>query len=343
MLDKPQLKTFVERLMQNYRVIAPVQRTGELRFDEVEAADEVVLDYRNTTKAPKDVFFPQVERMMLFEQKLNAFAEVRGVPLDTTPTVLLGLRPCDARAVLLFDRVFIQSKYVDPYYKARRDNTVIFSLACDRPRQTCFCHALGSGPYDQAGADVMLRDAGHAYLVEPISERGAEVVGKLSLPAADRAHLDAAARIEEQARARLSAMGPVVGIEEMLQGLFDSKIWAEVSEKCLACGTCTYACPGCHCFNIEDRLMARGGERVRAWDGCMYPWFTLHASGHNPRPDQAARWRQRTMHKFEYLPHNVGAYGCVGCGRCILICPVRLDIRQVIERVRQERAAKVEA
>ena len=63
--------------------------------------------------------------------------------------------------------------------------------------------------------------------------------------------------------------------------------------------------------------------------------FTQHASGHNPRPDQAARWRQRTMHKFEYLPRNVGLYGCVGCGRCVLSCPVRLDIRQVLRRVRQ--------
>ena len=116
----------------------------------------------------------------------------------------------------------------------------------------------------------------------------------------------------------------------MLPALFDSPVWAEVSEKCLACGTCTYNCPDCHCFNIEDRLLADGGERVRGWDSCMYPMFTQHASGHNPRPDQAARWRQRTMHKFEYLPRNVALYGCVGCGRCVQSCPVRLDIRQVL-------------
>jgi len=107
----------------------------------------------------------------------------------------------------------------------------------------------------------------------------------------------------------------------------------------LACGTCTYVCPQCHCFNIEDRLLLDGGERVRAWDSCMYPGFTIQASGHNPRPDQAARWRQRIMHKFEYLPRNVGLYGCVGCGRCILSCPVQLDIRQVLDRVRQAAAA----
>ena len=78
--------------------------------------------------------------------------------------------------------------------------------------------------------------------------------------------------------------------------------------------------------------MADSGERVRGWDSCMYPMFTQHASGHNPRPNQAARWRQRTMHKFEYLPRNVGLYGCVGCGRCVQSCPVRLDIRHVLRR-----------
>lgn len=128
----------------------------------------------------------------------------------------------------------------------------------------------------------------------------------------------------------------------MLPALFASDVWQAVSAKCLACGTCTYNCPTCHCFNIEDRQLAGGGERVRAWDSCMYPTFTQQASGHNPRPDQAARWRQRTMHKFEYLPRNVDLYGCVGCGRCIQSCPVRLDIRQVLEQVRQAAQALTE-
>jgi Fe-S oxidoreductase len=42
------------------------------------------------------------------------------------------------------------------------------------------------------------------------------------------------------------------------------------------------------------------------------------------------------MHKFAYLPENVGLYGCVGCGRCIQSCPVQLDIRQVLQRVQRE-------
>ncbi len=342
-LSQDRLMAVASRLMQRYRFIAPARRQGETRYDVLISPGEIVLDYRNTAKAPKGVFFPQAECMVRFEQQLDRFNEAREVPLDTTPTVLYGVRPCDARSFLLLDRIFLGQQYLDPYYRARRENTLVIGLACDHPRQTCFCHAFGSGPYDRSGSDILLRRAGDAYLAEAASERGAGLLSELDLPLAEAQHLEQAAESEAQALARLSEIEPIAGIEKMLPTLFDSPVWAEVSEKCLACGTCTYTCPECHCFNIEDRLLAHGGERLRGWDSCMYPTFTQQASGYNPRPDQGARWRQRTMHKFEYLPRNVALYGCVGCGRCIQSCPVRLDIRQVLRRVRAVYAAKIAA
>ena len=341
-LPKSDLSAFVSKLKKIHRVIAPVRRDGELRFDAVSTAAEATLDYRNTTKSPKSAFFPQAEAMIRYGRERGRFNEVKAVPVDTTPTVLLGVRPCDARSFLLLDKIFAEGEYLDPYYMSRRNSTLVVSLACDHPRQTCFCNAFGSGPYDTEGADILMREAGDAYLIESVSERGAEVLNGLELDSGDAAHVSRADEIETAAVARLREIEPVSGIEETLHTLFESGVWAEVSEKCIACGTCTYVCPTCHCFTIEDRMLAQSGERVRAWDSCMYPTFTVHASGHNPRPNQAARWRQRAMHKFDYLPRNVGAFGCVGCGRCIQSCPVRLDIRDVLRRVQQE-LAKVEA
>lgn len=337
MLEAARLSAFVAALLEAYRLIAPVRRDGELRFDRVAEPGEVVWGYRNTPRAPKVALFPQTERMMRFAQGRGRLNAVEDVPLDETPTVVLGMRPCDVQGVALFDRVFGQGELRDPYYCARRGNTLLVAMACDLPRPTCFCHAVGGGPYDARGADVWLRVVDGGYLVAVQSARGAALEAYMQdLPVADEAQLAAADAVERAARERLRAMVPVAGIEALLEGLFDSPLWAEIAEKCLACGTCTYQCPGCHCFNIEDRVLAGGGERVRAWDSCMYPGFTLHASGYNPRPDQAARWRQRTMHKFAYLPRNVGLYGCVGCGRCIQSCPVQLDIRQVLQRVQRE-------
>ena len=335
-LPKSDLNAFVTKLMETYRVIAPVRRDGELRFDAVTSAAEATLDYRNTTKSPKSAFFPQSEAMIRYGRERGRFNEINAVPVDTRPTLLLGVRPCDARSFLLLDKIFAEGEYLDPYYMSRRENTIVASLACDRPRQTCFCNAFGSGPYDSEGADILLRDAGDAYLIDSVSERGAKLLSDLELDSADAAHESRADEIKDAAVGRLREIEPVAGIERELHTLFDSDVWTEVSEKCLACGTCTYVCPTCHCFTIEDRMLAQSGERIRAWDSCMFPTFTVHASGHNPRPTQAARWRQRTMHKFDYLPRNVGAFGCVGCGRCIQSCPVRLDIREVLARVQQE-------
>lgn len=340
LLPQNALQQVAADLMAANRLIAPVRREDELRFSEVTAIDEIDLSYRNTVKAPKDVLLPQTETMIRYEKVLDRFDAVAEVPLDVRPTVLLGVRPCDARSYLLMDRVFGEGRYVDPYYRARRDNLTVVSLACDRPRATCFCHAFESGPDDPDGSDVMLYPAGDAYVVRAFTEKGEALLASLDLVEADADHEAAAEASRAAAREKLSDIEPVAGMDEVLSGLFDSEMWAEISQKCLACGTCTYNCPTCHCFTIEDKTRAAGGERMRVWDSCMYGKFTLHTSGHNPRPDQAARWRQRTMHKFEYLPRNVGLYGCVGCGRCIRSCPVRLDIRAVLQRARQESVAE---
>ena len=72
------------------------------------------------------------------------------------------------------------------------------------------------------------------------------------------------------------------------------------------------------------------GVRIRNWDSCMFPLFTKETSGHNPRSSQKERWRQRVMHKFRYYVDNFDAIACVGCGRCVMACPVNLDIRKIV-------------
>jgi len=120
--------------------------------------------------------------------------------------------------------------------------------------------------------------------------------------------------------------------EKVVNEIFDAPFWDDVAFACLNCGTCTYLCPTCWCFDIQDEVYRKEGDRIRNWDSCMFPLFTLEGSGHNPRPEKVQRVRQRFMHKLKYyVDRYKKGVQCSGCGRCVKFCPVNIDIRQVAE------------
>jgi sulfhydrogenase subunit beta (sulfur reductase) len=275
----------------------------------------------NTRYPPKAFFLPQSETLF----------RAQGAGLESTedevfPRVILGLRACDARAFQLLDDVFIAEEYQDPYWANKRAQTTLVVQGCSHPCETCFCTSVGSGPFDGRGADVMLVDLGSEYFAEVLSEKGQALFG--NLPDASQEQIDASRQVQSTARSEIKKPFEADGIAEKLYGLFNSDFWAEVQEPCLGCGVCTFLCPTCHCFDIVDEAQRR--ERVRNWDTCMFRTYSLEASGHNPRPTNIERTRQRIMHKYAYFVEFYGEIGCTGCGRCVRYCPVGIDIRDII-------------
>ena len=49
-----------------------------------------------------------------------------------------------------------------------------------------------------------------------------------------------------------------------------------------------------------------------------------------------------TFCKFLYMYEDYGVQGCVGCGRCIEVCPVNIDIVEMLYDVRANAEAEVE-
>jgi len=143
---------------------------------------------------------------------------------------------------------------------------------------------------------------------------------------------DDISRLKEEAEAKIKPIS-VNGVEKKLPDMINNPFWDKVSRKCITCGACTYLCPTCYCFDIQDTGKEGKYTRLRVWDSCMYTVYTLEASGHNPRKEKEKRMRQRVMHKFNYYPFLYQEYGCVGCGRCIKYCPVNVDIREIISKV----------
>jgi len=326
-IEKEKLTELAKAIIAGgFRLYGPVRTGGEVALTEVTEEPEFDFDYRNFKTSPKEFFLPQSEVLCRF---------CRGELVEDAASapekkVLLGLRPCDARALWLMDKVFLEEPE-DVYYKENRDKTLVVSAACSSPEATCFCTSVGGSPAGAEGSDILLFDLGETFLLEPVSEPGEEFLNQFSKITKDatKKQISEKEKIAEEAASRMEKL-PLDDAAERFAKAFDSDIWEAPSQRCLGCGICTYFCPTCHCFDVTDETLRENGRRVRTWDSCMYSLFTLHASGHNPRPTQNERVRQRFMHKFSYSVENCGELFCVGCGRCIKHCPVNIDLREVI-------------
>ena len=327
-IKKKDIARFLDTLLTRYEVFAPVERDERVVFEAIGAGSEATLDYQNTTMPPKGILFPQTEQLFSYRSTKDT-ADIAVPSFKEKPQLIFGIRPCDARSFLLFDHVFDG----DPYYINRRETTLLVSMGCTDPPAPCFCTSVGGGPFSKEGSDLLLIETGDQYLIQIVTDRGAQLLEERGFKDARKDALTLAQKMIKTAEASMGPGIEIDGLKEKLDKSFENPIWQELTEKCLGCGVCTYLCPTCHCFDMVDEAEGSTGERIRIWDSCQFPLFTLQASGVNPRPTVKERFRQRIMHKFSYMIESYNQIGCVGCGRCITECPVNLDIRQVINSI----------
>ncbi len=292
-------------------------------------------DKLNTVRSAKDLFFPQVENLVNFKVsgKQMEIIENRNA---AEPFVVFGVRACDCRSFDILDTVFL-SDPVDTFYQTRRENGVVITMACNKPAETCFCGAFGIDAANPAGDITCWQDDDYLYW-QANTEKGVALTETLSmLTDCDEKEI---APIQEKTREILKKL-PLNDLdlsdlkEQELLKLFNCDIWAELSESCLGCGTCTFICPTCQCYDVQDFDNGREVRRFRCWDSCMYSDFTMMAHGTN-RPTQKERFRQRFMHKLVYYPNNNdGVFGCVGCGRCLQKCPIHMNIVKVAKKLKE--------
>jgi sulfhydrogenase subunit beta (sulfur reductase) len=291
----------------------------------------------NTVRSAKDLFFPQVENLVGFKVtgKQIELIESRD---PSEPFVLFGVRACDARSFDVLDKVFL-AEPVDTYYKSRRENGVVVTMACTHPAETCFCTVFGIDPTNPAG-DVSCWTEGDALYWQANTEKGEKLTASLSMLEDSG---DEAVKAQQEKTKEILNKLPLKDLNlkgfdgEHMMELFQSPKWASLSESCLGCGTCTFVCPTCQCYDIEEFNTGKEVKRFRCWDSCMYSDFTKMSAG-QPRPTQLERFRQRFMHKLVYFPaNNGGMYSCVGCGRCLQKCPISMNIAKVIKTLGEDK------
>ncbi len=293
-------------------------------------------DALNTAKSPKDFFFPQSEDLMAFKTSGKTI-EIIDTREESADFVLFGVKACDVKSLEVLDKVFL-SDVEDSYYATKREHATIISMVCGRPNETCFCRTFGIDNTNPGG-DVVCVKGDDAYYFEAVTEKGEKLLSALENVTEACGDADEKAVADEKAKTdAIMARLPLASLKADAFGAgktdkyFDNPEWKKLSESCLGCGTCTFVCPTCQCYDIKDFNTGKGVIRFRCWDSCMYSDFTKMSAG-QPRMTQVERFRQRFMHKLVYFPERYGMYSCVGCGRCLQRCPISMNIVKVMKTV----------
>ena len=331
-IKKENLSTLFQKIAENQELYLPIRTGNQVNFGAWSEEADVDLETLKTVKSPKDAFFPQSENLYTCVRDGKKLS-VEPEQLKEQDFVVFGMKACDVRGVEVLDKVFL-AEPVDSFYAARRAHGTIVALACKEPEETCFCSVFGIDCAEPS-ADVAVWMTEEELYWKALTQKGERLTAQIAELFVETEET----QVEEQKKAIREIVEKLPNAQMSLEGWngdalkekFDSPLWEELYKPCLACGTCTFVCPTCQCYDIKDYDTGHGIKRYRCWDSCMYSDFTMMAHGNN-RTSQMQRFRQRFMHKLVYFPaNNDGMYSCVGCGRCLEKCPSSLNIVKVIK------------
>lgn len=333
-IKKDRLPELFAAMAEAQDLFLPIRKCNQTNYGLWSEEAQVDLDTLKTVKSGKDCFFPQSETLYNCKKEEGKLS-IDPAKLTDTPFVVFGMRACDVQGLKVLDNVFLNDP-VDSFYAARREHGTVVAIACHEPEETCFCKVFGIDAANPT-ADVAAWFVGEDFYWKALTKKGEALTESVKelLTDADEAAVEEEKKQIQAVIEKLpySHLDLSRFIPERTMELFDSPLWEEMYQPCLACGTCTFVCPTCQCYDIKDFNTGSGVQRYRCWDSCMYSDFTMMAHG-NMRTSQMQRFRQRFMHKLVYYPaNNDGMFSCVGCGRCVSKCPASLNIVKVIKKL----------
>jgi ferredoxin len=323
---------------QGRRLVLPVREGEELFYRE--GADPARLDLATIPKnSIKEFLFPKSEKILAYQYR-GRDVSVEDVEPADTKTVIFCARPCDAASIPVVEPLW-NWDFKDKFFNNRRAATLLVTYACrTAPDEACFCVSLGLSPSSDQGSDVILYPLDESTLaVRFVSAAGKEMEAAFAPFRKGEVQEEAVEAFRKTGEQSLAHRKRLDKVQDWLETHLEDPLWAEKAFRCIGCGTCTFLCPTCHCFDIQDESCFDAGFRLKNWDACQFSLFTLHTSGHNPRDTQPKRYRQRILHKYGIYPEKFGKVLCTGCGRCVAYCPVNLSLYDVVATA-QERAEK---
>lgn len=305
--------------------LADEQTPGSYKLSEQKG--DVLFTLKNCHDLWKQFLFPRSKILFQYTSDAGYAQEV----LKPIKHAFLGIRPCDVASLSILDKVFLQGKHVDAFYRNARENLFILAADCTELGGNCFCHTMNTGPFATSGFDLAMTEmefeGTNILFVRAGTEKGEALAEKIGLSKATDEINHAFGVFQKNVQESLPVRFELSNLFERLQVSYHSHAWAEIAQRCLGCGNCTLVCPTCFCSNVieENGLGSGNAKRIRQWDSCYSHGFSYMVGGAH-RKSRSNRYRQWLMHKFSNWHYQFGTYGCVGCGRCITWCPVGIDV-----------------
>ncbi len=337
-IETGNLNAFANKLSTGFKVFSPVLKEGY-------PTKGIDYTYRKFLEGSSLEFNPYrtIEPLKSFftrsKEEVAQYFDKDEPVMDVDRVVIFGVKSCDLAGHKIQDFVFLEGVEVDPLYRVRRENTIFISSDCADFKEVCHCLSWEIQPYPEIGFDLNLSPLNDGYVVEVGSKKGEELIEQYQeyfVLAKDtqifgrRAKRDS---LVERLKRHLLPQNLVTRniVQKLMRDGYNLDTWKQFMLTCVECGGCNFICDTCHCFLLADNLKGNKNSRLRVWDSCQYANYGRVAGGANPSKLRAQRLRFRFTKKFDFFIDNLGIPACCGCGRCIEVCPGKIDIREVLK------------